>query len=240
MRSWLTLVVGVLIGPWLAFSGTSSPAGIHALGMLALERHDYSEAARIWSRAVTMQPDNPTSHYLRATSLARLGHASSAIDAYQQTLLLEPPEALAKLANEGLSELATVRGSGAETTVSLEPVRGVWIVRVSLNGGPAARFRVDTGASVTLIAPALARSLGLEAAGGASSTALQTVAGQTSGAAATIRSVQVGAVEARDVPVVIHEPGLDVDGILGNSFLGRFAVTLDADLRLLHLRPTRS
>jgi len=240
MRPWLTLAVGVLIGQWLAFSGTSSPAEMHALGMLALERHDYIEAARIWSRAVTMQPDNPTFHYLRATALARLGRSSSAIDAYQQTLLLEPSDALAKLATDGLSELATTtRTTTGEATVNLETSRGVWITQVVLNGGAPARFLVDTGASVTLVSPALAKRVGIEAMAGAAGTALQTVAGQTSGATGTIRSVQVGAIEARDVPVVIHEPGLDVDGILGNSFLGRFVVTFDTDLRLLHLRPYR-
>ena len=37
-------------------------------------------------------------------------------------------------------------------------------------------------------------------------------------------------------PAVVHDPGLELDGILGNSFLGRFVVTLDADRRLLHLK----
>ena len=239
MRPWLTLALGALIGQWLAFSGLASPASMHALGMLALERHDYIEAARIWSRAVTMQPDNPTFHYLRAIALARLGHANSAIDAYQQTLLLEPSEALAKLANDGLSELTATRGVGGEATVTLEAARGVWIAQVVLNGSPPVRFLVDTGASVTLVSPALAKRVGIEPVAGIAGTTLQTVAGQTVGAAGFIRSVRVGSVEARDVPVIIHDPGLDVDGILGNSFLGRFAVTFDTDLRLLHLRPNR-
>ena len=109
MRRWLTLAIGTLIGQWLAFSGTTSPAEMHTLGLVAFARHDYAEAARMWSRAVSLQPDNPTFHYLRATALARLGHASSAADAYQLTLLHEPPEPLAKLAIDGRARLATAR-----------------------------------------------------------------------------------------------------------------------------------
>jgi clan AA aspartic protease (TIGR02281 family) len=241
MRGWLSLAIGTLIGQWLAFSGTTSPAEMHSLGLVAFARHDFAEAARMWSRAVSLQPDNPTFHYLRATALARLGHASSAADAYQLALLHEPPEPLAKLASDGLARLASARpgagGARPEATVPLEASRGVWIARVTVNGSHTARFLVDTGASVTLVAPPFATTLGLAALPGTATTALQTVAGPTSGVSTVLASVRLGVAEARDVPAVVHDPGLDLDGILGNSFLGRFVVTLDADRRLLHLRP---
>jgi hypothetical protein len=46
----------------------------------------------------------------------------------------------------------------------------------------------------------------------------------------------VGDLEMRDAPVVIHDPGSGFDGILGNTFLGRYRVTVDADRRQLQLR----
>lgn len=238
MRSWLNLALGVLIGQWLAFSGTPSLADVHALGMLALERHDYAEAARIWSHAVAVQPDNATYHYLRGTALARLGYASSAEDAYRLALLLEPPDAVARDAIAGLARLVAARASttGSDTTVPLESMRGVWVAHVTLNGGRTARFLVDTGASVTLISPVLARALGVVPIPD-HSTQLQTVTGQTAGSSTVLNSVRLGNAEARDVSAVVHEPGLELDGILGNSFLSRFTVTLDADRRVLHLRP---
>jgi clan AA aspartic protease (TIGR02281 family) len=238
MRPWLSLALGALIGQWLAFSGTTSPAEVHALGVLALERHDYAEAARIWTRAVSLQPNNPTFHYLRGTALARLGHATSAVDAFHQTLLLEPSGGLARLARQGLAQLATSRDEPTgDATIPLEAARGVWIAHVTLNGGPTARFLVDTGASVTLVSPLLAKQLALVPQTGAAPTALHTVAGPTTGASTTLASVRLGAAEARNVPAVIHDPGIELDGILGNSFLGRFILTLDADRKLLHLRP---
>ena len=45
-----------------------------------------------------------------------------------------------------------------------------------------------------------------------------------------------GAAEVRDAIVVVHDPGPGIDGILGNTFLSRYRLTLGADRRLLSLR----
>jgi clan AA aspartic protease (TIGR02281 family) len=240
MRPWLSLALGTLIGQWLAFSGAPSPADVHALGTRAFERQDYAEAARQWSRAVSLQPDNATFHYFRGMALAHLGHTVSAVDAYQLAVLLEPSGTIARLAHEGLTELGMQTAErGGETIVPIEPSRGVWVAQVVLNDARTGRFLVDTGASVMLVSPMLAVSLGLPLTGSSGSTELHTVAGPTAGPSATLASVRLGAAEARNVPVVVHEPGLGLDGILGNTFLGRFTVTLDAGRRLLRLRPLK-
>jgi predicted aspartyl protease len=236
MRRVLTLGAGVLIGQWLAFGTMPAPADFHADGMHAFERRDYAEAARVWSRAVAAQPDNPLFHYLRGTALAHLGHRTSAADAYQLTLLLEPPQPIASLARAGLVGLnaGTDAGDGSVVTVPLEAMRGVWVATVLLNGVHPARFLVDSGSSVTLVSPALAAALALQ--GARPSIELQTLGGRTAGAPATLRSLRLGGAELRDAPVVVHEPGPDLDGILGNNFLGRYLVTLDGSRGLLHLR----
>ena len=61
------------------------------------------------------------------------------------------------------------------------------------------------------------------------------VAADGKGSAGRLASLQVGGAELRDVPVVLHEPGPGIDGILGNTVLARYRVTVDADRRLLHL-----
>jgi clan AA aspartic protease (TIGR02281 family) len=239
VNRWLTLALGALIGQWLAFGGAESPARAYSAGMLAWDRHDYADAARLWSRAVALQPDNPHFHYMLATALGRLGHRTSAADAYRLALLLEPPHRLARLAQDGLTRLAAEPASAAESnSVRLEFVNGVWIVSVMINGVRPARFLLDTGASVTLVAPALAESLRMApAAGDGPNLQLQTVAGVTAGRTVTIPSLRVGEVEIADTAAVVHDPGPGVDGILGNSFLGRFRVTIDADRKTLALLP---
>jgi predicted aspartyl protease len=64
---------------------------------------------------------------------------------------------------------------------------------------------------------------------------LQTLSGRTSGASATLASLRVGDAELRDAPVVLHDPGPGLDGILGNTFLSQYRVTVDGDRRELRL-----
>ena len=151
---------------------------------------------------------------------------------------MEPPERIARLAQEALVDLgsAPVDGEGGETAVPLEAMRGVWVVTAVLNGYHHARFLVDSGSSVTLVSPALATALGIHGTSARQGVELQTLAGRTSGGSSTVASLRVGSVELRDAAVVVHDPGPGLDGILGNNFLGRYLVTLDAARGILHLK----
>jgi clan AA aspartic protease (TIGR02281 family) len=236
VRHLLPLALGVLIGQWLAFGAVPSPGGLYSLGLAAAKRHDDAEALRIWSRAVNLHPDNASFHYRRAEALAALGHRQSAAEAYRLALRLDPPYPLAGLVRDGLQRLdATTRAGALETIVPIEEARGVWIVAVLLNGSRPARFLVDTGSSVTLISPAMGSSLGLRPAAPRDPVELQTLSGLTTGASGRLASLKVGGAELHDVPVVLHDPGPGLDGILGNTVLGRYRVTVDGDRRLLHL-----
>ena len=235
MQRWVTLAVGAIIGQWLAFGGAPSPAAVHDLGMTAFEQRDYAQALRHWSHAVSLQPDNPSFHYLRARALARLGQPQSAADAYRLALLLEPTADVSRLAQQGLAELRTERNApDSETVVSLDPDRGVWIVPVMINSTHRGRFLLDTGASVTLISPAIAKAAGIRP--GPDALELATLGGPTAGPPAVASSLRVGGADVREVHVVIHDPGPGLDGILGNTFLGRYNVSIDADRRQLRLR----
>ncbi|HEV8617097.1 MAG TPA: aspartyl protease family protein [Methylomirabilota bacterium] len=241
MRRVLMFIVGVFVGQWLVFGGAPSPADLHARAAHAFEQRDYVEAMRLWSHAVSLQPDNPSFHYYRGAALAGLGLRLSAADAYQTTLFLDPPRDVARQAIEGLARLngpAPADAMRLDVTVPLEPGLGVWITPVLVNETHTGRFLVDTGSSVTVISPAFARSLGLAPRGASESVELQTLAGRTAGPAATVSSLRVGTAELRDAPVVLHDPGPGLDGILGNTFLGRYRITLDGDRRQLLLRPT--
>jgi len=236
VRRAVGFVVGVLVGQWLAFAALSSPADFHTLGMRAWERRDYSEAVRVWSHAGALRPDDPLFHYLRGTALARLGFFRSAADAYRLSLLLSPPPAIARLAGQELARLhdGAPGGDRVQSAVPVELGNGVWTAQVVLNGSHRARFLLDTGSSVTIVSPALADALGLRPAA-AEGIALQTLAGQTTGRTVRLASLRVGDMELRDAPVVLHDPGTGLDGILGGAFLTRYRLTLDPDRRLLHL-----
>ena len=239
MKRVLTFVLGVLIGQWLVFGAVASPADYHIRAQRAMQAHDYLEAMQLWSQAAALQPAEPSFHYYRGLALLRLGLKLSALDAFQVALLLEPSPSLARLV---LQEMARLQQPGAvvtahETTVPLEHGLGVWIARVVLNGSRTGRFLVDTGSSVTVLSPTLAADLGIAGGPDGTPVELQTLGGRTAGAPAIVGSLRVGSLELRDAPVVLHDPGPGLDGILGNTFLSRYQVTVDADRRQLHLRP---
>ena len=239
MRQLLTLIAGVLIGQWLAFSGVESPADVHRMARAAWARADFDEAARQWSRAVTLQPDNAHFSYMRGTALARLGHRAAAADALQYTLLLNPEEGLARQIHQDLTRLAHRAVDAApEAVIPLETSRGVWIAPVMVNGHRG-RFLVDTGASVVVVAPAFAARVGASPRG-RDALDMETLGGRARAPWATLGMIRVGTAELRNHDVVLHHPGGDLDGILGNTFLSQWTVHLDPDRRVLRLRPLPS
>jgi clan AA aspartic protease (TIGR02281 family) len=235
MRRILGFLVGVVVGQWLVFGGVLSPADLHQRATSAWEHRDYPEALRLWSQAVGLQPGNPELHYQRGRALAALGLRASAADAFQVTLMLEPQSTIAREAMNGLARLQPEAGDG-EVLVPLESGLGVWIIPAIVNG-QRGRFLLDTGSSVIVIGPTLAAAAGLKEVPGREAIELQTLGGRTRGPSAVVRAMQVGAATLRDVPVVLHEAGPGVDGILGNTFLSHYQMTLDADRRVLALRP---
>jgi predicted aspartyl protease len=237
VRRFLTFALGLVIGQWLTFGSTVSPADYHARAQRAWQGEDYPQALRLWSHAVALQPADPAFHHLRGAALARLGLELSALDAFQTALLLEPSPTLTRRILDDIARVTRAPGDEPrETTVPLEHGLGVWIAQVVLNGTRAARFLVDTGSSVTVVSPQVATDLGLKGTTEASSVELHTLAGRTAGPSAVLASLRVGDLEMEAAPVVLHDPGPGLDGILGNTFLGRYRVTVDADRRQLQLR----
>jgi clan AA aspartic protease (TIGR02281 family) len=236
MRRMLGFLAGVFVGQWLVFGAGASPAELHTRASSAWDHRDYVEALRLWSQAVGLQPANAELHYLRGRALAHLGLKASAADAYQTALLLEPQAPTAREAMAGLASLQSPAANADEVVVPLEPGLGVWMVPAIVNGHRG-RFLLDTGSSVIVVGPALASAAGLTPAPGREAIELQTIGGRTRGPSATLATLQVGDAVLRDLPVVLHDPGPGVDGILGNTFLSRYQIVVDGDRRQLALRP---
>ena len=236
MRRIFGFLAGVVVGQWLVFGSALSPADLHSRAAAAYDRRDYVEALRLWSQAVALQPAEARFHYLRGQALAHLGMRTSAADAFQVSLLLEPSSEVARDAIAGLAGLASVTAPDGDVLVGMEQGVGVWIVPIVINGVHQGRFLLDTGSSVVVVAPAFAASIPLTG-GDREAVELQTLGGRTRGAAATVTSLRVGTAELQDLPVVIHDPGPGLDGILGNTFLSHYRLTVDADRRQLTLRP---
>ena len=122
--------------------------------------------------------------------------------------------------------------------VPLERVGGLLIVTAHLNHDRRARLILDTGASHSLLSHKIAQDLGLFSLPPVALVTLQTVGGSVQAEVVQVESIELAGAEVRQSLAAIHDmpdapPG--VDGLLGQSFLRQFEVTVNAakgELRL--------
>ncbi len=103
------------------------------------------------------------------------------------------------------------------------------LVRALLNGRREMLFILDTGATLTMIPPAVAEELGVSTGAGSSMWIFATSTGTFRAPVVALASIQLGEVEARDVAVAVYDQPLGGQqvGILGLSFLSRFRLLID-------------
>lgn len=124
---------------------------------------------------------------------------------------------------------------GAMTEVPLESNGSSWFVRATINGTQRGLFLVDTGASLCVLAPAMASKLSIRSGG--DTVELHTANGVVKAPLVRLSSVDVGGNRARDVQAVVHGAvGPPLDGIIGLSFLNEFSYAVDPRRRVLRLR----
>jgi clan AA aspartic protease (TIGR02281 family) len=239
-----TLLGPLLLLAFVVDAGAAGSDDLNDAGKAAYSRGDYLTAERLFDLAVAQAPHDPLLHYHRGVTLMRLSRWREATAAFEAVLRLNPPAELAASARQGIRSVAPLvreaapqRARGEETLVPMRRIRGNWIAETRLNDAHTAHFVVDTGASLCVVSPEVAADLGLRPGPHAEMVPMQVVGGVTSGPRVTLSSIRVGDAEVEDVAAVIHAIGPGIDGLLGNSFLGRFTVTLEPDKGTLVLRP---
>lgn len=221
----------------------AGPGDLNEAGKSAYQRGNYAEAERLFSQALARTPNDPLLHYHRGAALTRLGRISEASAAYERALRLDPSPAVAAAARDGLRAIGALgtppraRRPTEETIIALTRVPGGWLTEVVINGAWTGPLLLDTGASVTLISPAVARAAGLTFGPDTPMGEVQGIAGRTRGPVVTLTSIQVGEVEARRVRAVVVDLPEGLHGLLGNSFLARYIFTLDPREGALRLQP---
>lgn len=110
--------------------------------------------------------------------------------------------------------------SGKETRVPIARDGHFW-VDARVNGTPQ-RFLVDTGATVTAIAPDLASEARVREQPMRQPILLRTANGTVAAQLVTIDEIRIGNVVARDLDAVVA-PGMEGTSVLGMNFLSRLA-----------------
>lgn len=123
------------------------------------------------------------------------------------------------------------------------PTKPLVMIPAFVNGRGPFAFAVDTGASATVLSPALADDLGIDRG---ERTAMTGAGGMLQAAVARVTSLVVGGGAVDDLAVVVSDflgpigqaVGTRVDGVVGYNFLREFKVTIDypgAKLSLMHV-----
>jgi clan AA aspartic protease (TIGR02281 family) len=104
----------------------------------------------------------------------------------------------------------------------------IMFVEVLLDGRVKRNFIVDSGASFILIDRGTARELGITIDEYTPFIPVSTVSEVILTPLVTLKSVQVGGAEVENVEALIYTMPAGKEGLLGNSFLGKFRVVLDS------------
>jgi predicted aspartyl protease len=107
---------------------------------------------------------------------------------------------------------------------------GTPVIEVVFNGQQTFEMLVDTGASHTVITPAMAQTLGLKPVG---VTTAQTVGGPAIFPLGLVNSMSAGNINLRDVVVAVA-PTMDI-GLLGQDFYGSYDITIRE--KIVEFRP---
>ena len=136
------------------------------------------------------------------------------------------------------------RGGDGTVDVPLKRVGGVFVVTARINDQVTANFVLDTGADTVTISHKLANQLGLEYEN-RPKRHVTTASGFMTNPSIVLGSVHVpdeggAGVEGVEADVsTLPGNARAIDGLLGQSFLRHFHVTIDADRQVMHLRPIR-
>ncbi len=128
--------------------------------------------------------------------------------------------------------------NGAE--VPLIPMgNGNYAVKVVLNGKTTLRLMLDTGASMVVLHPSIARQVGIRDINKQPKIVVSTAGGKELNSIGVLDSVQAGQAIVPDVEVTFNSHMEPEGGLLGMTFLNDFRFEIDRQQNLLILRPLR-
>ena len=140
-----------------------------------------------------------------------------------------------------ISMITDVEPGVALVNVPLSRSGNQFIVTASLDGQREIRLLIDTGASVTIVAPSILESLGYVLDG--QTARFSTANGEVDAPLVGIQSLSVGGQLVSPITVgaiSLSQGSVPFDGLLGMNFLQEFEFSLDQERSLLELNYRRN
>ncbi len=169
-----------------------------------------------------------------AKAYAALGRFCEAISPIETWIALDPVNRDTSQAEKLIADYSEKGSCGRSEAKRSQrfPLKGgtsVAVVKVEVNGA-SGFFILDTGASFVSVQQEFAKRAHLQLDAGSKMT-LHTANGDTSGVLSKAESVKLGALTAKEVPIIVQSSteklyGKAIDGLLGLSFLSRFEVQI--------------
>ncbi len=234
----LLIVLSVLLTMPLSSSAQDASSGA-VMGSVASENHVLLQGAEVMLEGFGSQRSDsqgrfaftgvPPGNYRLNVSKQGFTSASRAV------IVRVGMTAQVDVALSGLAELPMPQNW--KVSVPLIRAGNSFLVRAQINGRRDAVFVVDTGASLTTISTSVAQELGMHFGAGAPMITIGTASGTIRAPVGSVESIRIGSAEAQDVRVAVLDLpwGSQITGLLGNSFLSRFHVQLDATQGVLTL-----
>jgi aspartyl protease family protein len=198
-------------------------------GIAYEETGQLEKAAADYEQSLAIEPRMTGIPFNLAGVYEKLHRPCDAIFPIEQFLRYHPDVADKERVQERLTHLyadptcASMAGQG-RAVIRFRPGAPAITTMVKM-GSARGTFVVDTGASLTVISPALAAKLGLAPS---KKIAVHTASGMADARLAVVDSMEVQGVRARRIPVAVLDslpPGMD--GLLGLSFLARFSLQME-------------
>jgi clan AA aspartic protease (TIGR02281 family) len=116
------------------------------------------------------------------------------------------------------------------------------LIEASINNQGPYSFVIDTGATMTVLSPEIARKLELDLSSDTKDTA-HGAGGQMQVSLVSLKSLRIGEAEAKDLKAAVMDLTSlkqiigDFDGVIGYNFLFQFRVMIDYPQKVISFEP---
>jgi predicted aspartyl protease/thioredoxin-like negative regulator of GroEL len=211
-------------------------------GLLDFYENRIEEGLDKLRTAEFLDPHEPDFVFALAQVYARAEKYKEAADAYNRFLSISPPsDADRRNRIKGLinflrylghkQQLYLVDGGPKQSTVPLQIMRDRPIIEVGVNGKEEKlRFVLDTGSGISVISDETAQRLKIKPVSKGGLARAVGGDGKFEIVYGFLKSVEVGEMRVRNVPVYIrkfHDDGEKIDGYIGLSLISKFLTTVD-------------
>lgn len=215
--------------------------GWAGLGTLNFYENRINPALGQLKSAVALEPSEPDYVFSLAQIAARAENYLLAAQAYEKFLQISPhTDAERRARIKGLIGFLNYLGSrqalyapagAVETVVPVRLLNDRPVVQLKINGSAAPlNFVLDTGSGISVLSEETARQLKIKAVARGGLARGVGGDGKFEIVYGFLRSVEVGAVKIRNVPVYIrqfHASSEKIDGYIGLALISKFLTTID-------------